>query len=123
MIGSGVPGNYDDKQLDFFAQITDRSVLMRNRTYQYGDQFLKLLRPVEVTVGGNAGTLTYRTFDLTPGVALAINLTDTELIAFNNNVFSNNQQPTNAGSDEIAADIWSNCVSNFNCAPCSSSTW
>ena len=118
-IGSGVPGNYDDKQLDFFAQITERSVLMRNRTYHYGDQFLKLLRPVEVTVGGNDGTLatTYRTFDLSPGVALAINLTDTELIAFNNNVFGNNQQPTNAGSDEIAADIWSNCVSNFNCAP------
>ena len=59
------------------------------------------MRPVEVTVGGNDGTLatTYRTFDLTPGVALAINLTDTELIAFNNNVFSNNQQP-GSGMDE-----------------------
>ena len=117
--GSGVPGNYDDKQLDFFAQITARSLVMRKRTFQYGDQFMKLLRPVDIVPGAADGTLatTYRTFDLSPGVALGLHLTTTELTVFNNNVFGANQQPTNHNSAEIHAAFWSNCVSNFNAAP------
>ena len=115
--GGGVPGNYDDRQQDYFTQIKQHYTLMRKRTNAYARQFMRLLRPPDIVAGQADGTLatTPRVIDLSPVVAAGINLLTEPLRILNNNVHGNNIIPTNAAA--LYPLWWSTAVSAFCSAP------